>query len=144
MILRPPNFFACSYATYINPEQHSNVNTRPSYWRCRRKPPSGRASAGRLSYWGTSQRKLGERTPSEGGECSRLVNSLESPTWGSELIDESSLHHSTLDAAYTRLIGSIEESAQDHVVFADRIGTEIVEAAKLLGGKHEEMKKKVR
>lgn len=50
---------------------------------------------------------------------------------------------STLDAAYSRLITSIDESAQDHIIFADKITSEVVDATKLLGNKHDDMKKKV-
>jgi hypothetical protein len=39
---------------------------------------------------------------------------------------------------------SMEETAQDHVVFADKINAEVVDASKLLGNKHDDMKKKVR
>lgn len=52
--------------------------------------------------------------------------------------------HSTLGNAYTQLIASFSESAQDHVNLADGLDTQVVNTLKLVEKRHEDAKKKVR
>lgn len=52
--------------------------------------------------------------------------------------------HSTLGRAYTQLINSFSESAQDHVNLADGLDAQVVNVLKLVEKRHEEAKKKVR
>ena len=51
--------------------------------------------------------------------------------------------HSTLGHAYTQLIHSFSESAQDHVNLADGLDAQVVNVLKLVEKRHEEAKKKV-
>jgi len=53
------------------------------------------------------------------------------------------MRHSTLGRAYTQLISSFSESAQDHVNLADGLDAQVVNALKLVEKRHEEAKKKV-
>lgn len=53
------------------------------------------------------------------------------------------MRRSTLGRAYTELINSFSESAQDHVNLADGLDAQVVNALKLMEKKHEEAKKKV-
>jgi len=53
------------------------------------------------------------------------------------------MSHSTLGRAYTELINSFSESAQDHVNLADGLDAQVVNALKLVEKRHEEAKKKV-
>jgi hypothetical protein len=53
------------------------------------------------------------------------------------------MFHSTLGRAYTELINSFSESAQDHVNLADGLDAQVVNALKLVEKRHEEAKKKV-
>jgi len=53
------------------------------------------------------------------------------------------MYHSTLGRAYTQLISSFSESAQDHVNLADGLDAQVVNALKLVEKRHEEAKKKV-
>jgi len=52
-------------------------------------------------------------------------------------------YHSTLGHAYTQLIHSFSESAQDHVNLADGLDAQVVNVLKLVEKRHEEAKKKV-
>jgi hypothetical protein len=52
--------------------------------------------------------------------------------------------HSTLGHAYTQLIASFSESAQDHVNLADGLDAQVVNTLKLVEKRHEDAKKKVR
>lgn len=52
-------------------------------------------------------------------------------------------HDSTLDRAYSKIIGSIVESAQDHINLADALSSQVVDPLKSLERKHEENVKKV-
>ena len=52
--------------------------------------------------------------------------------------------HSTLGQAYTQLIHSFSESAQDHINLADGLDAQVVNVLKLMEKRHEEAKKKVR
>lgn len=54
------------------------------------------------------------------------------------------MHHSTLARAYTQLIQSFSESAQDHVNLADGLEAQVVSVLRLMEKRHEEAKKKVR
>jgi hypothetical protein len=51
---------------------------------------------------------------------------------------------STVDAAYSQVIGLIADSAQDHVKLADAIGAQVVEVLKSVEKRHDDAKKKVR
>ena len=51
--------------------------------------------------------------------------------------------YSTLGRAYTELINSFSESAQDHVNLADGLDAQVVNVLKLTEKRHEEAKKKV-
>ena len=53
------------------------------------------------------------------------------------------VHHSTLGRAYTELINSFSESAQDHVNLADGLDAQVVNVLKMMEKRHEEAKKKV-
>lgn len=53
------------------------------------------------------------------------------------------LHCSTLDRAYSKIIGSIVEAAQDHINLADALSVQVVDPLKSLERKHEENMKKV-
>lgn len=53
------------------------------------------------------------------------------------------MRHSTLGRAYTELISSFSEAAQDHVNFADGLDAQVVNALKLVEKGHNEAKKKV-
>ena len=57
--------------------------------------------------------------------------------------DQVLMCHSTLGYAYTQLINSFSESAQDHVNLADGLDAQIVNVLKLVEKNHEEVKKKV-
>lgn len=59
-------------------------------------------------------------------------------------IDQVLTCHSTLGRAYTQLIHSFSESAQDHVNLADGLEAQVVNVLKLVEKRHEEAKKKVR
>lgn len=50
---------------------------------------------------------------------------------------------STLGRAYTELITSFSEAAQDHINFADGLDAQVVNALKLVEKGHDEAKKKV-
>lgn len=50
---------------------------------------------------------------------------------------------STLGRAYTQLIDSFSESAQDHVNLADGLDAQVVNVLKLVEKRHDEAKKKV-
>lgn len=52
-------------------------------------------------------------------------------------------HRSTLGRAYTELINSFSESAQDHVNLADGLDAQVVNVLKMVEKRHEEAKKKV-
>jgi hypothetical protein len=54
------------------------------------------------------------------------------------------MRHSTLGRAYTELISSFSEAAQDHVNLADGLDAQVVNVLKLVEKRHEEAKKKVR
>ena len=51
--------------------------------------------------------------------------------------------NSTLGRAYTQLINSFSESAQDHVNLADGLDAQVVNVLKLVEKRHDEAKKKV-
>ena len=53
------------------------------------------------------------------------------------------MSQSTLGRAYTQLIHSFSESAQDHVNLADGLDAQVVNVLKLMEKGHEEAKKKV-
>ena len=53
------------------------------------------------------------------------------------------MHGSTLGRAYTELIDSFSESAQDHVNLADGLDAQVVNVLKMVEKRHEEVKKKV-
>lgn len=53
------------------------------------------------------------------------------------------MHRSTLGRAYTELINSFSEAAQDHSNFADGLDAQVVNALKLVEKGHDETKKKV-
>lgn len=50
---------------------------------------------------------------------------------------------STFDNAYSKLISSLESGAQDHLVLADSLSSQVTDELKKLDRKHEEAKKKV-
>lgn len=50
---------------------------------------------------------------------------------------------STFDHAYSKLISSLESEAQDHLILADSLSSQVMEELKKLDRKHEEAKKKV-
>ena len=49
---------------------------------------------------------------------------------------------STLDRAYTQLLASMNDTAQDHVNLADALTSQVVEPLKATERKHEDTKKK--
>ena len=51
--------------------------------------------------------------------------------------------YSTLDYAYTQLVSSLEVSGQCHNGYADALNSQVLDTAKTLEQKHEEIKKKV-
>lgn len=53
------------------------------------------------------------------------------------------MDHSTLGRAYTELINSFSESAQDHINLADGLDAQVVNVLKMMEKRHEEAKKKV-
>ena len=59
-------------------------------------------------------------------------------------INQFLMYHSTLSHAYTQLLHSFSESAQDHINLADGLDTQVVAVFKLMEKRHEEAKKKVR
>lgn len=58
-------------------------------------------------------------------------------------INQVFIFRSTLGRAYTELINSFSESAQDHVNLADGLDAQVVNALKLVEKRHDEAKKKV-
>jgi hypothetical protein len=58
-------------------------------------------------------------------------------------IEFSVIRNSTLGCAYTQLISSFSEAAQDHVNLADGLDAQVVNALKTVEKGHEEAKKKV-
>jgi hypothetical protein len=50
---------------------------------------------------------------------------------------------STMGRAYTELINSFSEAAQDHINFADGLDAQVVNSLKLVEKGHDEAKKKV-
>ncbi|KAH9890020.1 hypothetical protein C8Q73DRAFT_706343 [Cubamyces lactineus] len=56
--------------------------------------------------------------------------------------DDSTLHKSTLDKAYTQLISAMTDASQDHVNLADALNDQVIEPLKATERKHEESKKK--
>ncbi|KAI0328863.1 hypothetical protein GY45DRAFT_1325708 [Cubamyces sp. BRFM 1775] len=56
--------------------------------------------------------------------------------------DESTLHKSTLDKAYTQIITAMTDASQDHVNLADALNDKVIEPLKATERKHEESKKK--
>ena len=58
-------------------------------------------------------------------------------------INQVLMYHSTLGRAYTQLIHSFSESAQDHINLADGLDAQVVNVLKLVEKRHEEAKKKV-
>ena len=50
---------------------------------------------------------------------------------------------STFDKAYSKLLTSLENGAQDHMILADSLGAQVVEEIKKLERKNEELKKQV-
>ena len=69
-------------------------------------------------------------------------NRYKSPLFGPR-INQVLMFHSTLGRAYTELINSFSESAQDHVNLADGLDAQVVNVLKLVEKRHEEAKKKV-
>lgn len=51
---------------------------------------------------------------------------------------------STFDNAYSKLLSSLENSAEDHIVLADSLSSQVMEDLKRLESKHEEARRKVR
>ncbi|KAI0712543.1 hypothetical protein C8Q76DRAFT_735094 [Earliella scabrosa] len=56
--------------------------------------------------------------------------------------DENTIRQSTLDRAYTQLLASMNDTAQDHVNLADALTSQVVEPLKATERKHEDTKKK--
>ncbi|KDQ62593.1 hypothetical protein JAAARDRAFT_30501 [Jaapia argillacea MUCL 33604] len=56
--------------------------------------------------------------------------------------DENAVKQSTLDNAYTQLIASIADAAQDHINLADALNSQVADALKSVEKKHEERNKK--
>ncbi|THG97298.1 hypothetical protein EW026_g4673 [Hermanssonia centrifuga] len=56
--------------------------------------------------------------------------------------DENVVKESTLDKAYSQLIASFEDSAQDHLLIADGLSSQVVDALKATEKRHEEAKKR--
>ena len=52
------------------------------------------------------------------------------------------LSHSTLDQAYSQLISSFAETAQDHDHLAEELHLKVVESLKAAGKRHEEARKR--
>jgi len=75
-----------------------------------------------------------------GGRRQQQVRSAPSQPWINQVL----MHHSTLGRAYTQLIHSFSESAQDHINLADGLDAQVVNVLKLVEKRHEEAKKKVR
>ena len=51
--------------------------------------------------------------------------------------------YSTFDNAYSKLLSSLENGAQDHFVLADSLSSQVNEELKKLDRKHDDAKKKV-
>jgi len=66
-----------------------------------------------------------------------IVGKEPSKAWDSAVIKRS-----TLDAAYDEIIGSVTNSAQDHINHADAITAQIIETLRVLERRHDEAKKK--
>ncbi|KAI0373757.1 hypothetical protein BV20DRAFT_962334 [Pilatotrama ljubarskyi] len=56
--------------------------------------------------------------------------------------DESTLAKSTLNKAYTQLIGAISDSSQDHNSLADALTAQVIEPLRMVERQHDEAKKK--
>ncbi|EIM85766.1 uncharacterized protein STEHIDRAFT_79768 [Stereum hirsutum FP-91666 SS1] len=69
--------------------------------------------------------------------ASAVLGDEPTKTWNEDTISES-----TLDRAYSKIIGSIVESAQDHINLADALSSQVVDPLKSLERKHEENVKK--
>lgn len=50
---------------------------------------------------------------------------------------------STVDTAYSQLIGAIADSAVDHIKLADAVGLQVADALKHVEKRHDDAKKKV-
>ena len=84
---------------------------------------------------------LGEEPTKAWGD-EDVRNRYDSPLFG-PWINQVLIFHSTLGRAYTELINSFSESAQDHVNLADGLDAQVVNALKLVEKRHDEAKKKV-
>ena len=84
---------------------------------------------------------LGEEPTKAWGE-EDVRSRYDSPLFG-PWINQVLMFRSTLGRAYTELVNSFSESAQDHVNLADGLDAQVVNALKLVEKRHEEAKKKV-
>lgn len=51
---------------------------------------------------------------------------------------------STINTAYSQIIGFVADSATHHILLADSLNSQVVEALRGVERRHEEIKKKVR
>lgn len=130
--------FRSARSTRIVPPSRRNMPGNSPH--SRNAPQTGRQNASRPLSSATILLWPGARTPFAGGTHHRYP-------YHTYVILPSVLKkkilRSTLDNAYTQLISSLDNIAQDHSALSDQITSQVVDASKSLEKKYDDMKTKV-